>query len=622
MTPRVALTIQTFLASLTLVLVSLQLVLPWQDTGVIARVPSVRAQLALNLNGGEAPATAGVAHMGNDSTSSLPPTLNALLDAINVLQDRYFEVGTGTWPDSIDWTAAVLGTHVSATLSTLVSSIDYTTAATTTCADALAWDDLVNRYFAHTSVFYFGENALSLRQQAYDDILWVVLGWLENIKLIDLYTCLRTKDSMLGRQAQAWHGTQFKPAAAHRARTFYNLAMHGWDTSLCGGGMVWSPYLEPYKNSVTNELFISASISMYLYFPGDDNDSPFLTGQGQCSGGKPQHPQHLANAIEAYGWLRSSQMKSADRGTPGLYADGFHISGWRRESSGHIHPGTGKCDNLNTMVYTYNQGVVLTGLRGLWLATGDDSYLDDGHELIEAVVEATGWHRQEDMGQWAGLGRGGVLEEYCDVSGTCSQNSHTFKGIFFHHLAEFCRPLWRTEEEFLSGFGAQTADRELRWQEHLTRCDGYRLWVKHNADAAAVTRDEKGRFGMWWGRSYPDSEDGAEEMDRPPLPLGAVDYQNDEGLNTEFGLWKQEEGLRAGATTRMPKADSRVQCHGLGTLPVDQGEEAQARRQDVNNRGRGRTVETQSGGVAVLRALWQWESVTAGKDREGKVKGK
>ena len=39
--------------------------------------------------------------------------------------------------------------------------------------------------------------------------------------------------------------------------------------------MSWNPYLEPYKNAITNELFISASIGMYLYFPGDDNDSPF-----------------------------------------------------------------------------------------------------------------------------------------------------------------------------------------------------------------------------------------------------------------------------------------------------------------------------------------------------------
>ena len=29
------------------------------------------------------------------------------------------------------------------------------------------------------------------------------------------------------------------------------------------------------------------------------------------------------------------------------------------------------------------------------------------------------------------------------------------------------------------------------------------------------------------------------------------------------------------------------------------------RQQDLNDRGRGRTVETQSGGIAVLRAIWK-----------------
>ncbi len=436
------------LSPVILVLSSFLLLLSWQNPGALARVPSSRQQIALSSGDGAEPAIARLAHSTDDPKVSLPSTLDAMLDAISVMQDRYFEIGLGTWPDSIDWTAAVLGTHVSATLSTLISSIDSSTSSATACADALAWDNLINRYFAHTSVFYFGENALSIRQQAYDDILWVVLGWLENVKLMDVYTSLRSKDTLpeQGKKQQQlppWHGTQFKPAAAHRARLFYDLATRGWDTSLCGGGMIWSPHLQPYKNSVTNELFISASISMYLYFPGDENDSPFWSAEDQPSRRTPHNPQHLENAIEAYAWLKASHMKSPDRGTPSLYADGFHISGWRREPSGHINPGTGRCDDLNTMIYTYNQGVVLTGLRDLWLATGEASYLDDGHDLIDAVVAATGWwsrDRKGGMRQWAGLGRGGVLEEYCDASGRCSQNEQPSLASYprqSHHITQF-----------------------------------------------------------------------------------------------------------------------------------------------------------------------------------------
>src|SRR5438034_8520481 len=123
---------------------------------------------------------------------------------------------------------------------------------------------------------------------------------------------------------------------------------------------------------------------MYLYFPGDDIDAPFQNSgirDGDIT--LPHHPSHLQAAIKAYRWLKNSKMINSN----GLYADGFHIRGW----DGPGNPGTRKCNVLNPMVYTYNQGVVLSGLRGLWLATGARSYLDDGHELVNNVIQATGW---------------------------------------------------------------------------------------------------------------------------------------------------------------------------------------------------------------------------------------
>lgn len=512
-----------------------------------------------------------------NAVTGSPATLETLLEAIQVMQDDYFSLEAGTWPDSIDWTAAVLGTHVSATLSTLHASIEASRNAT--CPDLLRWSNLFNGYFAQTSAFYFGENALGLRGQAYDDMLWVVLGWIENIKFIDSHTSLRpnpSSDASSPSEPETWHGNQFKPVSAHRARIFYELASRGWDTSLCDGGMIWSPHLIPYKNSITNELFISASVSMYLYFPGDDNDSPFAASDHQSPVG-PHHSKHLDSAIDAYAWLNSSKMRNPEH--PGLYADGFHISGWHREPSGRINPGTGNCDQLNTMVYTYNQGVVLTGLRGLFLATSDSNYLDDGHALIQATIDATGWPNKKAT-NWAGLGRGGVLEEYCDSRGGCSQNGHTFKGIFFHHMAEFCRPWSAAERKFLSVRGTHVSGQPLLshkdrsvWRHHLHRCSGYYAWLKHNAHAAAVTRDDHGKFGTWWGRQYPYDEEmdgsNAGRLKAPDLPVGATDYAN------------QNE-------TSPPQFTAG---------------------RDVNDQGRGRTVETQSGGVAVFRALWQWESL-------------
>ncbi|KIX07966.1 uncharacterized protein Z518_02620 [Rhinocladiella mackenziei CBS 650.93] len=495
--------------------------------------------------------------------SGMPPILRDMLDALEVMQDTYFDIFTGTWPDAIDWTSAVMGTHVSATLASIVSSLD--ASSTSTCFDMLSWQNTIDRYYAHTSVFYFGENAFAVRNQAYDDMLWVVLGWLENLKFAEMYSLRHWDFVESGRQTSSgsgWQGLQFSPMAAHRARIFYDLASAGWDESLCHGGMNWNPYLTPYKNAITNELFAAASIGMYLYFPGDNNTSPYMTQGGQGFV-KPHDPAYLENAIKSYKWLMESQMRNF---VTGLYQDGFHITGWHKYPNGTINPGTKNCDELNPMVYTYNQGVILSASRGLWLATGARSYLDEGHVLVESVVRATGWPNSEHA--WSGMGRAGVMEEFCDHSGYCSQDGQTFKGIFFHHLSEFCRPLWPQEEAFTTTDKRAEFDRDV-YEYHLARCAAYDKWVAHNSDAASATRDSDGHFGMWWTFGEPDDEMMTEIRERTTLPIGADDH-----LNPKPSDWSSQ--------------------------PISPD--------DSNDRGRGRTVETQSGGLAVLRARWNWEA--------------
>ena len=506
----------------------------------------------------------------------IPARLSALLNALEVMQAKYFDVFIGTWPSAIDWTAAVLGTHISATLSSLVSSLQ---TFDLSCSDRLAWENIIAQYFAQTSIFYFGENAFGLRNQAYDDMLWVVLGWIESIKFMKMYSLGYWEATGGSKTAGRWHGMQFSPTAAHRARIFYDLASRGWSTDLCNGGMNWNPALTPYKNAITNELFISASISMYLYFPGDNNTSPYIIQDSQNGDiGTPHDPVFLQNAIKAYKWLRESKMQSNE----GLYQDGFHISGWRKYSNGTIDPGTRRCDELNPMVYTYNQGVLLTASKGLWMVTGARSYLDEGHALVDSVIRATGWPEHDRM--WHGLGRGGILEEFCDHSGYCSQDGQTFKGIFFNHLAEFCRPLWQYEEDFISTKTQGGLDRAV-YHYHNAKCAAYGAWIAHNADAASVTRDPEGLFGMWWGREYPDAEPMHDISRQMHLPGNAIDHMN-KATTSPTSLWPQRAAFQS-------QSDPDHNFH------------------DVNDRGRGRSVETQSGGLAVLRADWQWRSLLA-----------
>ena len=515
-----------------------------------------------------------------DEESSIVQPLRPMLDALEVMQDQYFDIFSGTWPSAIDWTAAVMGTHVSAALSSLVTSIEATEIST--CTDLLQWHNTIDRYFAQISLFYFGENAFSIRNQAYDDMLWVVLGWLESVKFIDLYSSKHWQsfDKTGAKLGTGWHGLQLSPMAAHRARIFYELASSGWDTELCNGGMIWNPRLTPYKNAITTELFISASISMYLYFPGDNNTSPLLLQQ-ECDKkkppGLPHDTQYLGSAVKAYKWLQESDMQSPQSG---LYQDGFHVTGWFRFPNGTISPGTGECDELNSMVYTYNQGVLLTAHRGLWIATGQRSYLDDGHALVDNVIRATGWPNHDRL--WRGLGRGGVLEEFCDRGGYCTQDSQTFKGIFFHHLTEFCRPLRDQERKFLE-YHSDGFDKRV-YRYHLERCGAYGAWIEHNANAASVTVDPAGRYGMWWGRQYRNRTWDGQIEANPSLPTTAIDHVNDgRPADWSFQPGSESQGFQ--------KAKME---------PVHPN--------DINDRGRGRTVETQSGGLAVLRAQWQWAS--------------
>jgi hypothetical protein len=537
------------------------------------------------------------------------------------MQDEYFTLWLGKWTSAIDWTAAVMGTHLSAALYSLSHSLTYTMPGTFDKSrkldvEAQMVENEVNKYFAQSTTYYFGEDYFAIRNQAYDDILWVVLGWLESIQFINAHSESHyPTTSERPMEESEWHGRQFTPAFAHRARVFYELAEDGWDWRLCGGGLTWNPRLLPYKNAITNELFIAASASMYLYFPGDDNCSPFLSAQDAGVGpdGKKLRAQenghieectdstsdatydpiYLANAVNGYDWLKNIGMQNDQ----GLYVDGFHIRGYRQNHS------LTECNERNEMVYTYNQGVILTGLRGLWEGTGNVTYLEDGHELIRNVIRATGWKDSNiapfvsfeapEGGQrlftlkprptpneWSGLGSRGILTELCDPVGNCNQNGHTFKGIFFHHMTTFCRPLPRLPARPGKTYGANPYVAKL----HRQSCNEYTAWILHNGNAALGTRDEKGRFGTWWGASLLDEDAKELLMKRGPsasLPEGGVDYRN-----SPYDFDDEAEELQ-----------SLVQERSSGGVHI---------RGDLNDRGRGRTVETQGGGVAITRAMWEF----------------
>ena len=551
------------------------------------------------------------------------------------MQSSYFSIWLGKYTTAIDWTAAVMTTHVSATLASLSRSLTYTMPGTfdkskNLDVEAQMVENEINKYFGQTTTYYFGEDHFAIRMQAYDDILWVVLGWLESIQFVEGHSAGHyASDPQKEPTVPEWHARQFIPAFAHRARVFYELAEKGWDWRLCGGGMTWNPRLLPYKNAITNQLFISASIGMYLHFPGDPNCSPFLSQYDkirdkndtkpnekilraqehgdQCdesiTGGSSYDPIYLANALNGYDWLKNSGMTNKQ----GLYVDGFHIAGYRTNHS------KTECDERNEMVYTYNQGVILSGLRGLWEATGKQTYLEDGHELVRYVVRATGWtdghafasastqpekpdkvseSQQDLLTDWSGLGANGILAEACDPSGTCNQDGQTFKGIFFHHLTTFCAPLPSIPVRPGKTYAASRETRAL----HGRSCEEYSKWVVHNAKAALRTRDEQGRFGSWWGADV-----HSDETMKMKRKANATDYRN----KPEEYMAQFEEVI----DTPDNEEDDEERLAGHD-MTGDHNEDADlSSSHDLNDRGRGRTVETQGSGVAVLRAMLEFSKL-------------
>lgn len=537
------------------------------------------------------------------------------LDALSVMQDEFFAPWIGTWPTSIDWTAAVMGTHVSGTLTSLSLGLELLRGA----EDYSAKENLISLYFSQVLSYYFGMDHFAIRNEAYDDILWVVLGWLETLQFIDLHSGLHYPPGWPKAEGiseilrnQTWHGSIWIPAFSHRSRVFWDLAEKGWDTDLCDGGMTWNPRLEPYKNAITNELYIAASISMYLYSPGDNNGSPFIQDDSSSSLDNgdvlpPQPPhdtRHLIAAVDGYEWLVRSGMMNRQ----GLYIDGFHISNWHNPSRPRKD-----CDVPNRMVYSYNQGVLLTGHIGLWKVTGDHRFLADGHRLIQNVIRATGYdlerdrpiHEDPDDGlpEWQGLGRFGVLEDLCDIKGDCSQNGQTFKGIFFHHLATFCAPL-------------EIASRRAVPTMHKDACKAYLGWLRHNAAAAVATRNSEGKFGMWWTIGLLNMTSVPEDVDRDARQdPDAVDYRNygvpndDLWVLTDANLPPSSgpaEDSPYGSATDQDSLSSRKRRSS--NRPSPRFSQSSTKEQDLNDRGRGRTVETQGSGLALLRALWEISS--------------
>jgi hypothetical protein len=157
-----------------------------------------------------------------------------------------------------------------------------------------------------------------------------------------------------------------------------------WLNDTCDGGLIWNIPTKEYKNAIGNEQYVKLAASLHNRIPGDE--------------------LYLQRAVKVWEWLRDSGMINSEK----LVNDGLTVD----------------CQNNGQTTWTYNQGVILSGLAELYRATGEEEYLTAAREIADAVIA-------NEL-----LSPNGILTEPCDAVEGCRSDHATFKGIFMKHLAE------------------------------------------------------------------------------------------------------------------------------------------------------------------------------------------
>ncbi|GLB40558.1 putative glycoside hydrolase family 55 protein [Lyophyllum shimeji] len=174
-------------------------------------------------------------------------------------------------------------------------------------------------------------------------------------------------------------------------RSIHDYVAATWSDD-CGGGVFWSGDLD-YKNTVVNGLFLV--VSSWAYERGGDNS-------------------YRDYAVKTWDWLYYHGDHVGD-----LWGDGIHFN-----------KDTKACSPDGTL-WLYNQGLIASGLGGLYHNTGgtNTSLLDAAEKTINATFADSR------------TSSGGVLKESCDEGATNSctgtglyPNGEVFKGLFMKHL--------------------------------------------------------------------------------------------------------------------------------------------------------------------------------------------
>ncbi len=192
----------------------------------------------------------------------------------------------------------------------------------------------------------------------YDDEGWWALAWLD-----------------------AWEFTG-EQKYLDMANIIFDDITTGWSDQ---GGLYWKKGMD-FRGSISNGL--AMTLATRLHLAGTE------TVNGKSA---------LLWATTIWDWMIDSQLLDAN----GNIQDGIRFENGQ--------------ESIKENIYTYNQGVVLTGLVNLYKITGNVHYLESAHSLVKATLE--------------NLTNSGLVlvEKICEPD-QCNPDAKQFKGIFMRHL--------------------------------------------------------------------------------------------------------------------------------------------------------------------------------------------
>ncbi|KAI1075132.1 glycoside hydrolase family 76 protein [Whalleya microplaca] len=277
------------------------------------------------------------------------PDVSQARAAISAL-NTYYDNATGRWDPNGDWWQSGISLQALADFMGKTGTRDYLAQAYNTVRQQrapLAW---------------WPEGGGEFRADSTDDTGWWALA------LTSLYEL--TGDEELLRIARLDEAYMFDY----------------WNTTTCGGGLIWDVPSRTYHNAISNELYLQLTAKLHNLIPGDT--------------------YYLNHSLLEWDWFRASGMINAE----GLINDGLTDDA--------------ACVNNGQPVWTYNQGVVLGGLVELWKGTGDTSYLDAARSIADAAIKSSA------------LFPNGTLTDPCDTAEDCEPNGTAFKGLFMRELGK------------------------------------------------------------------------------------------------------------------------------------------------------------------------------------------